>query len=278
MANCIFCNSNNVSKEHLWGRWWKDYYPPSEKDLLIRDTHKITVRNSNNELITKKGIFSNVGDPLGKTTKVVCQNCNNTWMSAIENEMKSSFHKLFIDEEEDLSSDDILNLKKWMYLKFCLISRAYTKIDSLISNSLNNSEKIKEKINLIQLEYWNSFLNGNNLPSEFQFYCARAKAEFKIGSFNYIPLFKAQRANLLNIEIVDTCMLINGHFIGIVTNSKTIINSINSNENLKGLLPLTNDTYKFTYDNKVNPRELENDILTILEEIKGGIKLRRNFS
>lgn len=158
MANCIFCNYKKVSKEHLWGAWWNDYYPSSEKDLLTRDGHTITVWNSDNDLIEEKGLFSNVGDPLAKTTKVVCQNCNNTWMSQIEKDMKKTFHTLFINEEENISTDHIFSLKKWMYLKFCLINRAYSSQNSLIPNDLSNSKEIKEKINLIREKKWKSFL------------------------------------------------------------------------------------------------------------------------
>ncbi|NRR93535.1 hypothetical protein HSX10_18335 [Winogradskyella undariae] len=278
MANCIFCNNKKISKEHLWGAWWQDYYPASEKDLLTRDGHTITARNSNNDIISEKGLFSNVGDPLAKTTKVVCQNCNNTWMSAIEEDMKKTFHKLFINEEDIISSDDILRLKKWMYLKFCLIDRAYSKQNSLVSSSLSNSKEIKEQINLIRKENWKGFLNGINLPNEFRFFIARATGELKIGSFNYIPLIMLEKDNLLNIKLIDTCMFFNGHFLGILTSNDIVIKFLNNNEKFKGLLPLVNDTIKFITNKKVSARELEDSILCELEKNIIGRKLRRNFS
>jgi hypothetical protein len=278
MADCIFCNQNKVSKEHLWGAWWQKYYPPNQQDHLTRGRHTITVRNSNDEITAVKGLFSNVGDPLGKTTKAVCQNCNNTWMSQIEDDMKKTFHKLFIDEEESISTNDILSLQKWMYLKFCLIDRAYSSQNSLVPNYLPNSKKIKEKISLIRKENWRKFLNGNDIPNEFRFFSARATGEWKIGSFNTIPLIMMTKDNLLDIKLMDTCMFFNGHFIGVITSNDSVINFLNNNEKTQGLLLLDSQSINFNTNKTVSGRELEELTLSKLEETITGIKLRRNFS
>ena len=279
MANCIFCNHNKVSKEHLWGAWWQDYYPASKHDLLKRDGHTITVRNSNDDLIAEKGLFSNVGDPLAKTTKVVCQNCNNTWMSQIEENMKKTFHTLFIDEEESVFADKILSLQKWMYLKFCLLDRAYSRQDSLISSTLPNSIEIKEKFNLMRKENWKNFLNGKNIPNEFRFFIARSK-DWKIGAFNHIPLplIVMNEDNTLDIKLMDTCMFFNGHFIGILSSYDCVINFLNNNQKFQGLLSLDSTDRKFDVNHKIFGRDLEDSILSKIEEISNGGRLRRNFS
>ncbi|MEM5564649.1 hypothetical protein WNY78_06020 [Psychroserpens sp. AS72] len=279
MANCIFCNCKKVSKEHLWGKWWTEYYPPSKKSMLIRDDHTITKRDSNNEVIEEKGQFSNVGNSMTKTTKVVCENCNNTWMSQIENDMKKAFHSIYIKKKETISTNSELSIRKWMYLKYCLIDRAYSDQSSMISSKLPNFLQIKEKIEFQRTECWSQFLEGKVIPSEFHFFIARSTKDCKFGSFNHLPLMLMDRNNSLNVNIVDTCMFFNGHFIGIVTSHDGIAKHLlnyTKDENLNPFRLLNMNTQELPIDFEVHGSVLEEEVLSILEN-KLNRKLRRNF-
>lgn len=86
-----------------------------------------------------------------------------------------------------------------------------------------------------------------------------------------------KKNNTLDIKLIDTCMFFNGHFIGVLTNNDSIIQSLKDNEKFQGLLLLDNKTTNFNIIEKVSGRELEDTTLSKLEK-NIGRKLRRNFS
>ena len=69
---CAFCPSTaKLSAEHIWSRWISELHPGKK---LFR--HYGPDGN-----VTKEWL----GEKLNWTAKVVCEQCNNTWMSDIEN-------------------------------------------------------------------------------------------------------------------------------------------------------------------------------------------------
>lgn len=221
MPSCIFCNSNDSSKEHLWGAWWQDYYPPKQADRLQRGTHTITTRSDSDVYKRTKGQFSNVGAPISHTTKVVCEECNTGWMSIIESDMKEAFHSLYIENNDIVSPDFAVAIKKWMFLKFCLLDRSYSAQDVLIPSNTINASLLPPILNNKRTTRWLEFEKGTTIPSSYRFYITRSTNEhFKIGSFNHIPmpLFQELNTSEPSVSLFDTCMFFNGHFIGVVTN------------------------------------------------------------
>lgn len=68
---CIFCNNESGSEEHFWPAWVHRFIKESKIEL-----HGLRVQRGNEpETIT---------DNLEKTINTVCQTCNNTWMSGVE--------------------------------------------------------------------------------------------------------------------------------------------------------------------------------------------------
>jgi hypothetical protein len=71
-AQCAFCpETANMSGEHLWSEWMKEL-SPGKKRFAIKDENR-------------KVIKSWVKPELDWTANVVCETCNNGWMSDIEN-------------------------------------------------------------------------------------------------------------------------------------------------------------------------------------------------
>ena len=276
MANCIFCDNKKISKEHLWGAWWKDYYPPSEQDKLIRDSHTITKYDSNNEEVDAKGQFSNVGAPLSATTKVVCEKCNNTWMSQIEAGMKKVFQALYKNNESKISREYSLKIRKWMYLKFCLLDRSYSDFPSTPPKSSNLT---KDQVKSIRASRWVDFNGGDNVPEYFNFFISRSTSNYRIGAFNHIPQLFYEVNNLSKWYMADTCMFFNGDFIGIMTDNPNVKKYMFEYESYGLLNPykqLNNEIQQFYSGNKIYGGILEEGVLSILE--KGGTSpLRRNF-
>lgn len=71
---CAFCpQTAKLSAEHLWSRWIRDLFP-AKKFIFIQ-------RNQ-----AGKALKTWYSPKIDLTTKVVCKRCNESWMSAIENE------------------------------------------------------------------------------------------------------------------------------------------------------------------------------------------------
>jgi hypothetical protein len=114
MANepksCIFCEeTRKMSGEHVWGDWTKDY--------VERTSNKHTHANV---FVPKPGapesavVRIRAGDPLDSKVHVVCQPCNNGWLSEIQNRAKDLLIPLFNGNPCDLSPDDQAALATWM--------------------------------------------------------------------------------------------------------------------------------------------------------------------
>ena len=70
---CAFCpTAASLSGEHLWSAWMGDLFPGDKRFTNKNETGKIVSDWHSSELNWK--------------AKVVCRECNNTWMSAIEND------------------------------------------------------------------------------------------------------------------------------------------------------------------------------------------------
>jgi hypothetical protein len=68
---CAFCpETAKLSAEHVWSEWMDAFFP-GKKRFIKTDAKGVT--------------SSRMANTLDWTVKVVCANCNNTWMSDIEN-------------------------------------------------------------------------------------------------------------------------------------------------------------------------------------------------
>jgi hypothetical protein len=68
---CAFCPAPANCGEHLWSDWLNKLLPGKKR---------FTIRNENREIVSDW-----VAPELNWTAKVVCEPCNNEWMSDIEN-------------------------------------------------------------------------------------------------------------------------------------------------------------------------------------------------
>src|SRR4051812_4197374 len=114
---CIFCGGGNIrgnsmSKEHLWPEWMHPYLPKlpgaKKEDSYVRKTNKT---------IVQKYKKAQQGHAYTKTLKVVCKNCNETWMSQIEENAKPILIPLLQGLSFALNEIDNVKLATWFALK-----------------------------------------------------------------------------------------------------------------------------------------------------------------
>ncbi|MGA3081476.1 MAG: hypothetical protein ABSD44_08855 [Terracidiphilus sp.] len=71
MSECAFCpHTGKLSAEHIASAWMRELFPGRRTAWIQNDNMK------------ERKTFET--DSIDWTAKVVCENCNNTWMSAIE--------------------------------------------------------------------------------------------------------------------------------------------------------------------------------------------------
>lgn len=82
---CAFCpETAKLSAEHLWSQWMNDLFPGEKR---------FTRKNEKGEIV---GAWKS--DTLDWKAKVVCETCNNTWMSDIESTAKAAMSDLIRGE------------------------------------------------------------------------------------------------------------------------------------------------------------------------------------
>jgi hypothetical protein len=79
-GQCIFCGGGPLSKEHIWADWLREFLP----HLDTSSRHGVTHRDGRYGY----GKLHRPGDVRSQRLRVVCETCNNGWMSRIQNDAK----------------------------------------------------------------------------------------------------------------------------------------------------------------------------------------------
>jgi hypothetical protein len=112
---CIFCQQEGkASREHLWPRWAQGTFEEEERDQLV--PHSIEPHDGPPKTWD--------APPFSATLKEVCQQCNNGWMSQIEEEAKVYAEPLIAGKEDlVIDVDAQWAISRWAYLKVLLFER-----------------------------------------------------------------------------------------------------------------------------------------------------------
>lgn len=111
---CIFCNKERkLSKEHLWPDWLKNYVDIKPSDKHINEIHSgaATKRASVEKRLERNG------NVIAVKFRVVCQPCNNEWMSEIERKVEHFFKLAMANDIKNIDKTLQRNLAEWIALK-----------------------------------------------------------------------------------------------------------------------------------------------------------------
>ena len=110
---CIFCNgTGKKSKEHLWPVWMHELLP------LVGDGNNVSEMNTFQwKKQTGAKRQKRQGHLTTKKLRVVCQTCNNGWMSKLESEIKPILTGILTHENLELCSQKQEILARWIALK-----------------------------------------------------------------------------------------------------------------------------------------------------------------
>lgn len=132
---CLFCNSEDLSKEHIFSKWLRIAFKDDELsgEVIHRNPgeslKKVFDRSINN---------TELNTLYGTTISRVCKNCNNGWMSRLEKNVKAILikdNKLKTDVRT-LSIRDKKELGLWILVKVILLWYKTNPTDSILDSQV----------------------------------------------------------------------------------------------------------------------------------------------
>jgi hypothetical protein len=89
---CVFCGNPGLTKEHVWADWLNPYVA---KDL---SSHSVSseILHEDDRIEGQYRVKS--GDPRSRRLRIVCQDCNNGWMSRLQETTKMYLAPLVLGE------------------------------------------------------------------------------------------------------------------------------------------------------------------------------------
>lgn len=119
---CLFCQSEDLSKEHIFPKWFRPYIPQTIFEGFQFSNFGDESLKSILEKATSQGKKENSH---GYTTKLVCRDCNSTWMSRLESEAKEILiqnDRLITSISNNISESHAIRLSHWLIVKSLLLS------------------------------------------------------------------------------------------------------------------------------------------------------------
>jgi hypothetical protein len=121
---CIFCEGggirgNPISEEHLWPEWMHPYLPKLDNPMTDEAYHVIRMKT----VVVSTRTKPRQGQTYTRRFKLVCKHCSETWMSRIENDVKSMLIPLLQGRRKSLLREDRIKLARWFVLNAMVIEK-----------------------------------------------------------------------------------------------------------------------------------------------------------
>lgn len=113
-----------MSKEHLWPDWLRNYILTNHDDRNISELH-VGEGKSPRRLQNRTERQGNV---ITKKIRVVCQTCNNGWMSCLEEAVKPILVGLIREDRTPLHKEQINALSLWTAVKTIVGEHAQSNV------------------------------------------------------------------------------------------------------------------------------------------------------
>ncbi len=175
-SKCIFCGiafgsagqDSRRTKEHYWGSWLQSYLRTRNDK---RRPHYETLDWNGQVPPDPKGFFARGGHPLASTVPdLVCQQCNNGWMSTVQEQAKQAFlgssaFFAVVPVVRRLNLTMRSALTDWIALKAILHGHQYNLRRHLTHNEIQFAFKPAS-------DWAKRYLNGQFLPDNWVvYYC-----------------------------------------------------------------------------------------------------------
>jgi len=116
MRTCLFCDSTDITQEHIWSDWICEMFPKGKRE------YKVLRRNRSHG-----GMEEWFQNTLDRTSGCVCEDCNGGWMSVIEQETKPILRPLILGQPVKLTAGNRRRLAVWTCLRSYVFETANHK-------------------------------------------------------------------------------------------------------------------------------------------------------
>lgn len=139
--NCIFCQKDGkLSKEHIWPDWYRSYAKPKSTDSYINEIH-VGEGKKPSTLIEK---IERNGNLITLKLRVVCEKCNNGWMSELENKVKCLLIPIINEKTINIDTKAQRILSEWITMKTLVAEHFQAETIVTLSNDINKFYKTRE--------------------------------------------------------------------------------------------------------------------------------------
>ncbi|TYO66152.1 hypothetical protein FXV83_12890 [Bradyrhizobium hipponense] len=112
-AQCIFDKPARRTAEHIFGQWMRDQFPSA-----FRNTEHLTSFTDYSTGVPvptmAKGRMNRNGSPHAQQLRLVCESCNNEWMSRLQNQAKEPLTSLMRNDWSKLDVPSIKSVAAWV--------------------------------------------------------------------------------------------------------------------------------------------------------------------
>lgn len=155
--NCIFCGRSPTTKEDVWPTWLAQYVP---RDLKSYHGALAEIDASGEVTKTQKKWG---GDPRSRRSQCVCRECNNEWMSRLQEQAKPIVLKLAQAQVATLSVHDQKVLAAWATMS--TMTSEYIQPSTVAVSPLDRQRFYKTKSPLKLWKIWiGNYHRGNWKP------------------------------------------------------------------------------------------------------------------
>jgi hypothetical protein len=156
-GKCIFCERfGNMSKEHIWPEWAAELFKlnpsPVHEEFHMRFTEKT-------KLVDKPKVVNRQGSVATKKMRVVCEDCNNGWMSELEDSIKPILTPLILGNPSTIDQSQQELVARWIGVKV------------LVSEQNNQSDVISDQ------RHRTALMVDGAVPGYLHIWIAPVKAE-----------------------------------------------------------------------------------------------------
>jgi hypothetical protein len=117
---CVFCRGFGMSKEHFWPDWLGDHIKTT-----INDKHTTEVLSGQvKRPPTLKKKKERMGNLITVKFRVVCEKCNNGWMSQLEERIKPILVAIIEGEDFTLGKASLSDLARWVVMKVIVLEQS----------------------------------------------------------------------------------------------------------------------------------------------------------
>jgi hypothetical protein len=166
--NCIFCDSRQLTREHLWSEWTYKFFPKRRDGRHKRILFKTAPHDR--KLWSVEQNAHRQGDTSSIRVRCVCQRCNNGWMSQLEELAKPALEKLITGSPIVLSDEQQEHVSAWIALK--IMVSEYGSFEGPITTQPERSFLMLRRKAPVHWQVWISMHQAHGWRSGYRRGCA----------------------------------------------------------------------------------------------------------